>query len=348
MTRREDNQVPAGDYLWDGTGTPDPEVARLEGLLSSLKHTGEPPEVTEEEAIPEAVAIRGMRRRRRYAFIGVAAAALTAAAVWWAVWKPPSGGPGPVEPVPTGPAWAVEVLKGEVEVGKARTNSGGHLRVNEWVQTDATAEARIKVPDELGTVTVKPGTRLQLVATTAQLKKLALAEGEIHAFIKAPPRIFVVDTQAATAVDMGCEYTLRVDADGYGELTVLLGKVELVNKSFRSIVVAGTLCRVDGQNGPGVPRDPGATSAFVTALHDLEKDAGDSVSLMMALSQARTRDSVSLWHLIPRTSGDARSQVIKKLIELTPPPDDIQMIDVQNLDETALDRWWNVIRLEML
>ena len=35
----DDTDVPVGDdYLWDGSGPPDPEVARLEALLSPLAH----------------------------------------------------------------------------------------------------------------------------------------------------------------------------------------------------------------------------------------------------------------------------------------------------------------------
>src|SRR3974390_391666 len=30
------------DYLWDGTGTPDPEIQRLESLLAEFRHDGRP------------------------------------------------------------------------------------------------------------------------------------------------------------------------------------------------------------------------------------------------------------------------------------------------------------------
>ena len=37
-TDRDDN-----DYLWDGSGEPDPEIVRLEALLGTLRHHGGPP-----------------------------------------------------------------------------------------------------------------------------------------------------------------------------------------------------------------------------------------------------------------------------------------------------------------
>lgn len=356
MTReREDSSKPAGDYLWDGTGTPDAEVARLEGLLSPLKHRGEPPEVADEA--PQAGPIRIPRRRRSYVIAGAVAAAVAIGVVWWAVWRPvtPPGGGGPDRPGPSGPAWAVKEIEGQIGVGSRKATGRADLYEGEWLETGASGKATIEVPSSsgkapasLGHVTVLPGSRVRLVTSRATLQKLELARGELHAFITAPPKIFVVDTPAATAVDMGCAYKLKVDKDGFGELTVTLGRVELINGTYKSNVVAGTICRVDGKHGPGVPRVLQTDSGFVAALHDLEQNADDAAALAVVLSLAKERDSVSLWHLIPRTSGEARSQVIKTLIGLTPLPSDVNVQDVQNLDDNALDRWWNVVRLGLL
>ena len=57
------------------------------------------------------------------------------------------------------------------------------------------------------------------------LKRVALDHGTIHAFIWAPPGQFVVDTPSARAVDLGCSYTLQVDASGAGLVRTALGWV---------------------------------------------------------------------------------------------------------------------------
>ena len=54
---------------------------------------------------------------------------------------------------------------------------------------------------------------------------MSLSKGAIHARIWAPPKQFFVNTPSATAVDLGCEYTLQVDEDGGGLIRVTLGWV---------------------------------------------------------------------------------------------------------------------------
>ena len=35
------------DYLWDGSGEPDPEIQKLENTLANFRHEGQPPEFPE-------------------------------------------------------------------------------------------------------------------------------------------------------------------------------------------------------------------------------------------------------------------------------------------------------------
>jgi hypothetical protein len=56
---------------------------------------------------------------------------------------------------------------------------------------------------------------------------LSLERGALHARIAAPPRLFIVDTPSAMAVDLGCEYKLDVDAAGNSRLHVTSGFVAL-------------------------------------------------------------------------------------------------------------------------
>jgi hypothetical protein len=61
------------DYLWDGTGDPDPDVQRLEGLLSEFRHKAPAPAVE----LPRVLPFR-QRRRLQAALLAVAAVLVTA------------------------------------------------------------------------------------------------------------------------------------------------------------------------------------------------------------------------------------------------------------------------------
>ena len=81
------------------------------------------------------------------------------------------------------------------------------------------------------------------VLRTAGGKRLTLQRGELHAFIWAPAREFVVDTPSARAVDLGCEYTLNVDEKGDGMLRVALGWVAFQVGDREAFIPAGAHLR---------------------------------------------------------------------------------------------------------
>lgn len=72
------------DYLWDGSGEPDPDVRRLEGLLAGYRHTAPAPEVD----LPKAAPARS--RFPAPALLAAAAVLVTAlaAGVAWRVVSP--------------------------------------------------------------------------------------------------------------------------------------------------------------------------------------------------------------------------------------------------------------------
>ncbi len=157
----------------------------------------------------------------------------------------------------------------------------------------------------------------------------------MHAIVDAPPRLFVIDTPSATAVDLGCEYELHVNADGGSRLAVLSGRVELEGHGQRSIVPAGMWSITQPGRGPSVPVDRRATPALITALERLDQEP---TMLAMLLRQADRPDAVTLWHLLSRTDGDARKAVYSRLQELVPAP--VDEAAALALDPAALDEWW--------
>ena len=100
------------------------------------------------------------------------------------------------------PAWDVTRIEGAPKIGSKTVGDAGKLRVGEWLVTDDSSRAEIRV-GEIGQVQVDPGSRVRLVEANSDKHRLALARGKMQAFIWAPPRQFYVDTPSAVAIDLG-------------------------------------------------------------------------------------------------------------------------------------------------
>src|SRR6201987_329004 len=108
---------PMNDYLWDGSGTPDPEIQRLESLLSEFRHSGQP--LTLPTELPAAAGkpvetgkLCGLLLQMPWV-PRLAAAAVVLLAFGLSVFF--SLRPGPVPE--RGPAWNVATLEGAPQIG---------------------------------------------------------------------------------------------------------------------------------------------------------------------------------------------------------------------------------------
>lgn len=289
------------DYLWDKSGTPDPEIERLEGLLARYRR----------------------RPRRRRALVLVAGSlALVAAALLLVAML----GPDRPEHVEVLPAWQVTWIEGTGE---------DRLRLGDWLETGDGGRARVKVAD-IGRVDLDENTRVQLAATGETEHRLDLRRGRLRAVVHAPPRLFLVDTPAATAVDLGCAYTLEVDEEGKGLLRVDSGYVELEGRDGHdSYVPRGASCSLGG-GGAGVPWFPGAPEGLLDPV---------GPGLEAALAASVRRDALTLWHLIARVDAERRARVVDRLAELAPPPPGAPLDRVRELDAAALLAWRDALPL---
>jgi ferric-dicitrate binding protein FerR (iron transport regulator) len=336
----------ADDYLWDGKGEPDPDVAELERALRPLRY--EPRAMS---ATPRA-AVTPLRPRPR-AWWGVLAAAAIAAIATTATVRsmresahmPPVAArlPKPPKPaLPASPSFSVERIEGAPRVGAAPIAAASRLGVGEWLETDASSRARIAIAD-IGSVEVAAGSRVRLAATGPSQHRLDLDHGAISARVDAPPRLFVVGTRAATAVDLGCAYTLRVDEQGKGLLRVKSGFVSLEDGGRSSLVQAGAACETRPGKGPGTPWFEDAPSKLREALARFDFEDGGAAALDAILASARARDAITIWHLVRRADEGARDRVIERLRALAPPPKSVSMRDARALDDKALNRWRDAI-----
>ena len=238
-------------------------------------------------------------------------------------------------------AWLVTRLGGTPKIGSENISSRGSLSVGEWLETDGSSRAQIAV-GTIGNVDIDENTRVRLLETQPTEHRLELARGSMSARIWAPPRLFFVDTPSAVAADLGCAYTLSVDDKGDGRLSVTSGWVALQANERESIVPAGASCETKLGTGPGTPYFDDSTTEFQNALKkvDFDKDPVTRTEALAAtLNNARARDTLTLWHLLPRVNEAERVLVYEKMESFAPPPAGVTREGVLKLDQNMLQLW---------
>ena len=309
------------DYLFDPSAPPDPEIVRLERALAPLRYVSG----REFQARPRS-------RRRLFVALALAAAGLIGLGSWR--------------------VWAHRARVADVaDVAETRVISGelaaSSVRPGTWLAT-GTAGARLRL-EGLGTIDVEPGARMRLVAGVDARKerRLELVAGTIHARVDAPPRFFVVDTPSAAAVDLGCAYTMTVTDHGTA-LRVTAGYVALEGGARAVTVPAGASCTTRVGDGPGAPSWDDASEAFHDAYRRWETAAvaGDlgqqDAALGTLCHEARRRDTLTLYALLPRLTDPQRHAVFSRLSELAPPPPTVHEAEPASLEgwRPAVEATW--------
>jgi hypothetical protein len=252
---------------------------------------------------------------------------------------------------PVVPGWDVAQIEGAPVVGTSAVlgdKSKASLKVGETLVTDGNSRASVRVA-EIGELIVDPHSRVRLVETGSKRKRIAVEFGTIHAAIWAPPGEFVVDTPSATAVDLGCAYSLTVAEDGSGTLRTKLGWVGFHQNRHDSFIPAGAMCLTKPKQGPGTPFFEDSPDTLRSALRSLDfgdlEGARRANALRTVLSQARPRDAFTLWHLLARVSEEERPMVYERLAALVQAPEGTSREGTLRLEPTMLDRWWNALDL---
>lgn len=304
-------------YLWDGSGAPDADVARLERLLARYRHvSGEPPAASGAEA-PRA----GTFARRWMAAAGLLLAGLLVVVY--------SGS---------------DRFRGFRVEGPAGT---ARLAVGDLLETGADA-ATVVVPG-LGDVVVAPGARIRAERTPVGRVGFYLERGRVSASIVAEPRVFSIGTPAGLTIDLGCDYDLDVDADEVATLYVRTGRVAFAAGGDEVIVPAGALCRSTPGRGPEVPLAEDAPPELVRAVRAIEHaEDPDPADVAAAIDAPDPREhSVTLWYLFERGRSPAvRDAALARLRAVFPLPEGVEPADVEAREAAALDAWRGVVARE--
>ncbi len=290
----------------------------------------------EAEAVPRWFAPEGAaqppRQPRKLVFIlapTAAVLALAVVAVWYFLRSQQA-------------SWEVARLSGQPEIEASPIARTARLRAGEWLETDASSRALIHV-GTLGQVEVDPRSRVRLIKTSANEHRLELARGRLYASIVAPPRLFQVETPSAVAIDLGCAYTLEVDEAGGSLLRVTSGWVALARDGRESFVPAGAAARAEPDGRLGAPYFEDASVKFQQALTRFDFGSDKTNAFATVLAEARTRDALTLWHLLPRVEGDEREQTYDRLVALLPAAKDSSKADTLRLDPATLAQWKDAV-----
>jgi hypothetical protein len=324
------------ESLFDKSLPPDPEVERLEKLLASERwKPAAPPRLP--RPWPRVLS----RPLSRVAAIVVAAGGLAATGLWLAHAR---GGATQFELADA--SGDVRVVDGLLSTSTpADATGGGTLRRGARVVCGSGASARVRVAD-VGYVTLEGDTRVRVERSAAPDEsaeregafQLYLERGSVSASIFAAPRIFELGTPSGIAVDLGCIYRTTVDDAGHTTLSVVLGKVSFEAEGRKVHVPSHASCRALPGVGPGTPVWDDAGDAYRADVETLDGsgdasgrargattsaplDPATAAALEHVLEKSRTKDSLTLWHLLDDPRAQLRVKVFDRLAELVPPPD---------------------------
>ena len=306
------------DYLWDKSGEVDPDIERLERALGVFAQSTPPPALS-----------RGHYVSKSSRWMG---AALLAASLTLVV----GGLTFAFRFHPAVPSWQVTTAAGP-----------SSLPVGGWLETGEREKISFNVAD-IGRVVLEPRTRLRLLNTRAGHHSLELAHGTMHATIWAPPNQFFVETPSTLAVDLGCAYTLTVDDEGAGLVSVLVGWVGFKWHDRESFIPAGSACVTRPRIGPGTPYNERVSPAYREALSTIDftprlPDAANALTLV--LNESTERDEVTLWHLLSRVPAPERDRVFDRLAAFVAPPAGVTRDGIRGGNREMLDAWWDGLGL---
>jgi hypothetical protein len=319
-----------GDYLWDRSGEADATVADLERLMAPFAW----------QPRPWSPPLRAAGRSWPLPFVAALAATITIVAGLSAfvtlLNREPQQGV------------AVTRLEGTPTVARAPVREGQRLTAGRWLETNSTARALVEI-ENVGRIEVQPSSRLALIRSRAGDHRLHLARGTVQAVIVSPPGHFSMGTPSATAVDLGCVYTMTVGDDDIGLVQVLAGWVGFEWRGRESFIPAGASCVTRPRLGPGTPYYEDTSPAFRAALMTLDlggsPPADRAAAIDRVIAESRPRDVLTLWHLLSRVQGADRDRVFDRLSGFVPPPPGVTRDAVRNGNTDALDAWWNALDL---
>ena len=245
-----------------------------------------------------------------------------------------------------GKPWQVVARQGEVRFNGAGSNGGTRLAPAGTVETGARAMTRLRAAG-IGEVAIGQDSRLRLVETRTGRHRVQLEQGSLWARVWAPPGQFGVGVAGAEVIDLGCEFLLKVDADGNGSLSVLSGWVQVDNLRREVLVPQGTRVSIHGDGAAGTPHAHSASPAFVSALEAIDARDGDvdphGNEVRRLLATSRQEDAISLLVLLRDYPRLAEGPLFERLAALLPTTPAATRAAWRADRMTVLNAWWDAL-----
>lgn len=322
---------PQDDYLWDKSAPADPEVARLERLLTTVAWN---PSVGPRRTPFSSIGRPRPRRRPQTRWI--VATALAACALVVAGWLQFR------LTWPTDAAWPILTSGGQVDWSDDPTAG---WQVGEQLKTGPDGAVRLQVA-RIGELNIRPDSTLRLIETRSGRHRVQVLEGEVQARIWAPPQQFGMDLPGVALWDLGCVFTVRTAADGQGQLSVQSGWIQLEDAAGEVLVPEGARVFLAANGKPGTPHHADASPAFLDALRRIdaasENIRPDSPLLQQLAAEARLQDAISLVTLLQHQPQWVDSPIFARLGDLLP-HSGVTREAVLQQDPRALEGWWDAL-----
>lgn len=302
------------DYLWDGSGPPDPEIARLEALLRPFEHQGRPLLETPPQS-PRTTTKRGWPLLA----IGIAAAA---GLVLWALFggHDRAGTPlAPGAPERTFVAEAEPLPVGLGAIAKLMLAPGSSLRFSHWRGDEVLFQ---------------------------------LERGRVRAEVAPPPAVqpgfFRIGTKAGLVIDQGCAFELAIDTSGVATVLVTEGAVTF-EQDGRSVFVPAGATTSASEFGLGTPCFLLASADLREAVAYFDNARSKSAAALrrkgleaIAAACRERRDSLVCWHLLRDDDPVVRATAAKVLLDLCGPP---EPVGKENTSEWTPEQWLPFLRI---
>ena len=318
------------DPLWDPSLEADPELRRIERLLSIYRV--QPGELT----FAQKTHVRTALSARRW-LPALAAGILLAISttVWFQyrlAWH-------------DGDAWQATT-----------TNFTGHPASREIapgnsLTTNGTETARITVA-RIGSIQLSPDSTLSLTETGAGRHRVSLKEGHMRARIWAPPGFFGVENGAAEVVDLGCDFDVWKQVDGSGRVSVRSGWVAYRIDNQEVLVPAGFEVRFNARDVT-TPIRPDADPSLRRALDALERALMErgptsadtlraSAAVAASLSDADAFTALSLLTRYPKLAATPLYPRLARALKVSV-DSEIHRSEWIVGNQDAINAWWQQI-----
>ena len=317
------------DYLWDRNGR-DADIERIEDSLARYRYIERPFVLRH----PMAVVTK---HARLPLYMSPAIAAVLVVAIGLLIWSM----------MPGKAALTVVALEGAPRIDNIAVASA-KLYVGSRIETGNSDRARIQLSG-IGWVQIEPGSVLTLIEAGAERQRFRLERGELRAQVNAPPAVFIVETPAARAIDLGCAYRLRFIPGGESMIEVTDGWVEIDHGFEQTLVPAGAMAWFTvNRISPAYMNQtsPDFRDAMLQWWR-AQDEPTRRTALARALSRATRSDAFTLLNMLRRSRPEERPAIYDRLARFIPAPPEVSRSAVLAGETNAEEAWWSVIEREL-